>query len=586
MRKSIANLLSVLLVTSASFSQEISDQLPTPTVRVSTRLVVVDVIVTDKDGKPVTNLKPSDFTIEESGKKQKITVFSLQAGSKPVANGGDGIYSNRPQHSGPTTLLLIDALNTPVRNQMYARHLMLRWAATQLQPGQRMAVYGLTNNLIRLQDFTSEPEMLRAAIEKFTPQSLPVTGQSNPPAPIVSSALAAQRGGRGEQAAARQLASLQRFSQEETGYNLQIRIGNTLAALKALANSVAGYPGRKNLVWISASFPFSPMPDDTDPVTLFERSSDPTAPPPRANEMGGAAISSQIANSFNNDIRRTTTLLSDSQISVYPVDARGLFGSQLTDASASGLNSAGLLMMGQEYGAAVTSSNAALLASQNTMKDFARETGGKVFINRNDIDNAIGIAVADGGTYYEIGYYADKKKFDGNFRKLKVTVAQPALNVRHRSGYFAYDTTKTSSKERETVLANAIASDAQASLILFDAQVITPAPAGQATVPVKFLVPANSFNAEDAGNGKRHIHLDFYAVAFSPEGKSVSNVGKTVDATLEADQFAQLQQQGLLLPMEVSLAPGDYRLRLAVRDNTTGYVGTVNVPLTLAKPSS
>src|SRR5882724_2031278 len=105
-----------------------------------------------------------------------------------------------------------------------------------------------------------------------------------------------------------------------------------------------------------------------------------------------------------------------------------------------------------------------------------------------------------------------------------------------------------------------------------------PAPASKAMVPVKFLVPASSFTAEDAGDGKRHIRLDFYAVAFLPDGKSVSNVGKTVDATLEADQFEQLRQQGLLLPMEVSLTPGNYSLRLAVRDNRTGYVGTVNVP--------
>ncbi len=66
----------------------------------------------------------------------------------------------------------------------------------------------------------------------------------------------------------------------------------------------------------------------------------------------------------------------------------------------------------------------------------------------------------------------------------------------------------------------------------------------------------------------------------------MSKVGKTVDATLEADQFAQVEQQGLLMPMEVELSPGEYSLRLAVRDNRTGYVGTVTVPLTLAKPGS
>ena len=591
MRKFIAIPLSVLLLASVPFSQEISDQLPTPTVRVNTRLVMVDVIVTDKDGRPITNLKPTDFSLEESGKKQKIAIFSLQKpDSGPLSNSVSDIYSNRPQHTGATTILLIDALNTPVQNQMYARHLMLRWAATQLKPGQRIAVYGLTNNLIRMQDFTSDPAELRAAIEKFVPQSLAANDTSNAPAATVSSALVTASSARTDaanmQVSARSLAAVRRFGQEETGYQLQMRMGNTLAALKALANSVAGYPGRKNLVWVSASFPFSPVPEDTSPVTLFDRADDPTAPPPRANEMGSAAIGSQISNSFNNDIRRTTTQLSDAQISVYPVDARGLFGSALTDASSSGLNSAGLLMLSKDFGNAVSGSNLAIVASQNTMKDFARETGGKVFINRNDIDNAIGIAAADGGTYYEVGYYPDRKKFDGSFRKLKISVAQPGLNVRHRSGYFAFDTTKASPKERESVLNSAIASDAPASMVLFDAQVVPPAPASKATVPVRFLVPTTSFTAEETGEGKRHINLDFFAVAFGADGRTVANVGKTVDATLEPGQFAQVEEQGLLMPMDVSLAPGEYTLRLAVRDNRTGYLGTVNVPLTLAKPSS
>ena len=613
MRKFIASLLVFLLLAALPLSsQEISDQIPTPAIRVTTRLVMVDVVVTDRNGAPATNLKPADFTVEENGKKQKIRVFSLQQPAAAIVakQARADVFTNRPQHTGPLTVLLIDALNTPVQNQMYSRQLLLRYVASQLRPDQPMAVYGLARNLVQLQDFTSDPQLLRAAIEKFAPQTVTIpSGAVNPRTSAALATSSVRQGGPGaegrdsggggsprpgikgqvdigNQVASDVIGALERFQQEQIAADLQVRIGATVEALRALANSLAGQPGRKNLVWVSASFPFSPLPEDIVPVSQFNRAADPTAPPPLPNETGGAAVASQIHNSFNDDIRRTTTLISDAQIAIYPVDARGLFGSLVTDASSSGLNAAGLLMIGHEFGTNVAGSNAALVASQNTMKDFASNTGGKVFINRNDIDRAVGLAAADGGTYYEIGYSPDKKKFDGGFRKIKVSIAQPGIQVRNRSGYFAFDTTKSSDKERDAALTNALASDAPASLVLFDAQVIPPAPASQAKVPVKFLVPANSFNAEDAGNGKRHIHLDFYAVAFSPEGRSVSNVGKTVDATLEADQFAQLQQQGLLLPMEVSLAPGNYRLRLAVRDNTTGYVGTVNVPLSLAKPSS
>jgi VWFA-related protein len=607
MRQCTAYLLVFLLVAAIPLSaQEVSSQIPTPAIRVTTRLVMVDVVVTDKEGKPVTNLKPGDFTIEENGKKQKLTVFALQqaAAGTPATTTRPNVYSNRPEYRGPLTVLLIDALNTPVQNQMYARQLLLRYVASQLRPDQRMAVYALAKNLIRLQDFTGDPELLRAAIEKFIPQT--VAGVPSPGNPRTAAALATsnirsrgsgfEEGGTpatsikgkvdiGNQVASDVIGALDRFQQEQIASALQVRIGTTVTALRALANTLAGHPGRKNLVWVSASFPFSPLPEDIVPVSQFNRAADPTAPPPLPNETGGAAVASQIHNSFNDEIRRTTTLISDAQISVYPVDARGLFGSLLTDASSSGLNAAGLLMMGHEFGTSVASSNAALVASQNTMKDFAMNTGGKVFINRNDIDRAVGLASSDGSSYYEIGYSPEKKKFDGGFRKIKVSVSQPGVNVRHRTGYFAFDTTKTSSKERDAALASAISNDAPATLVLFDAQVIPPDASNKASVPIRFLVPASSFTWEDAGSGKRHINLDFYAVAFSPDGKSIANIGKTVDATLESDQFSQLEQQGLLMPLEMSLGPGDYRLKLAVRDNRTGYVGTVHVPLTLAKPT-
>src|SRR5712692_6707891 len=149
-------------------------EVPAPTIRVSTHLVLVDVVVTDKQGKPITGLHPEDFEVEENGKAQKISTFvpagENLAGAQPLP---PGIYSNRPQYrspGGPTTVMLLDAVNTPFSDQGYARRQMLSFVQQEYKPGQRMAVFTLTGSLNVLQDFTSDPQILYAALQRFQPQ--------------------------------------------------------------------------------------------------------------------------------------------------------------------------------------------------------------------------------------------------------------------------------------------------------------------------------------------------------------------------------------------------------------------------------
>jgi len=107
---------------------------PAPTIRVTTRMVLIDVVVTDKQGKPIPGLRAEDFTLEEKGKAQKIASFTVA--SEPAAAPEvlpPGIYTNRAQyrsHGGPITVLLLDALNTAFKDQAYARQQMLRTSPT------------------------------------------------------------------------------------------------------------------------------------------------------------------------------------------------------------------------------------------------------------------------------------------------------------------------------------------------------------------------------------------------------------------------------------------------------------------------
>ncbi len=154
----------------AGVSQDAS--LPAPTLRVSTHLVLLDVVVTDKTGKPMTGLSSDDFTVKESGKPQKISFFTAPTQTvAPLAPAlPPGVYSNAPAYrtaGGPPTVIVLDAANTQYRDQAFARLQMLKFVSNQYKPGQRIAIFTLTNKLSLVQDFTDNPEVLRAALEKM-----------------------------------------------------------------------------------------------------------------------------------------------------------------------------------------------------------------------------------------------------------------------------------------------------------------------------------------------------------------------------------------------------------------------------------
>src|ERR1039458_5262482 len=146
-------------------AQQAPADVPSITIRANTRLVIVDVVVTNKKGQPITGLKAEDFTLEENGKRQKVSVFvppELANGPKtePVPT---GILSNHPEHVGPSgvpTVLLLDAANSPFKDQAYARLQMLKYVVEQGRSGHPMAVLTLTDQVRVLQQFTSDPQVL------------------------------------------------------------------------------------------------------------------------------------------------------------------------------------------------------------------------------------------------------------------------------------------------------------------------------------------------------------------------------------------------------------------------------------------
>lgn len=534
-----------------------------------TRLVVVDVVATDRNG-VVTDLKGEDFTVLEDGKEQKVRVFNFQqprplpAGSVPVAlpKLPENVYSNAARYSASSALnvLLLDALNTNLPHQAYVRDQMIRYLE-KMPEGQPVAVYALSTKLTLLQDFTDDPAVLKKVAKELKTKTSPL--QDNPsggadmellPPGFADSGLVP----------AQMMSAMESFEQERVAFQTDLRVTYTLNALNSIARSLSGYPGRKNLIWISEAFPLSIDPN---------------------MELSGDTFAG--TRNYGRQIAEAADSLIDAQIAMYPIDARGLVGSALFDASNPGRD-----RFGRSYSrpgrlqTAMSNESAQLQNVHATMQEVADRTGGRAFYNTNGIDQAIRKSIEDGSTYYTLAYYPENKNWNGKFRKIQVKVDRPGVKVRHRMGYYAVDPAayaEKSEKQRAAAFELALSPDSPISRALpFNALVIPPVEKAPNTVLVNFGVDPHAVSFEKSADGLEHAAVECTVQAFSAKGKFVHGELTTVKAALKPETFSKVMRENFPCQQAINLEPGNYYLRLGVRDERTGLIGTTNARVTVA----
>ncbi len=505
--------------------------------------------------------------VEEDGHTQRIGAFSFErpgTEAQPAATEAlpPNVYSNRPaaRTNGPITILLLDTLNTAREDQIYARQQALKFIAKEGSGERLTAILVLGRDLQVLQDFTTDRRLLRAAVQNYVAGRAPLTTGEAPPLPSPPA------GGLARAAFERMLETLERMETDLQIADFERRAAITLAALRSIARATSGLPGRKNLVWVSGGFPLAIFP---------------------GQDSSSEGLSSRFHFDFGPGLRRTALLLSDAHISIYPVDARGLVGPGIADVTRTGTETRGRLARGGEVIDDLSRQNSELLSPRATMRQMADDTGGRALINRNDIAAAVAEASADGASYYSLGYYPDNKRWDGKFRVIKVRVNRPGLQVRHRRGYYATDAAEwhKQARRKDDELKTALGGDPlPATLITFRARVPQPEPATTATVNIDFRVDSQTVAFDARENGRHFASFDFHAAVFSEKGKLLSSEGRTLDVLLKPDTYAQIRRTGVPFQMRVALASGGYRLRLGVRDNRTGAVGTLDVPVEVKRP--
>ncbi|SFS10641.1 VWFA-related domain-containing protein [Granulicella pectinivorans] len=562
------------------------------------RIVVVDVVATDSKGNPVKGLTAADFQLLEDKVPQTIRHFdehATVAGDAPAISTpkmAPNTFTNvvmAPQGSA-LNVILVDALNTPREAQPMLRS-QLGEVVDKLPPNTRVAVFALSDRVVMLQSFTSDPAVLKAVL----------TQRKRMPA---SASLQAQGGGAGLVGSDQIVGAfdpgtpIAMFERSITNIVGDQQIGMTLDALQEIGQYLAALPGRKNLIWLSGSFPVDFIPD--------------------INSAGGLGTFSSMR-FYAEEMRKVSSELARSQVAVYPIDANGV---QIDPAYTSALpgRPAGAVENDPGYNSRMSSAFSTHLEKvHGEMRQMGEQTGGHAFYGSNNLARFVNQAIERGANYYTLTYVPTNTNWNGGPRSIQVEMVHgKKINLEYRTGYLATDKTVTANNQQTTPESQRTAfSTVAASMkrgaptpteILFKIRVT---PSGVIDPPAKAEVPVGAgplaavsrkqqrrykvdyaVNPEDlhwrVDNGVRDATVEFMMVGYDRDGSVLNSASRTLSLKLTEANYAAAVKGGLQLAQEIAMpAKGDYYLRIGVMDKETNHVGSVEVSTaTLVMPRS
>jgi VWFA-related protein len=558
MRTSLSSTLcsAGLFISLCSAAAQETSQTP---MRVTTRLVEVNVIVHDRHGHPITGLKKEDFVLLDNKVSQEIQVFSAETNlptTQPSSPAPPDTYSNQIRENAAVpasvTLILLDALNSESADQALTRKQVSRFL-DRLRPQDRVALYWLGNKLYVLNDFTSDVASLQAALGLSKAETNRDLRESdvaylNPANPNPSVPQGVPTGQTSSREAFRSA-----FEQRVANESIRNRVRLTTAALIAIAHHLGSLAGRKNLVWVSGSFPFSLGQEKFDLNW--------------ANDTGGGSFSGEIA--------RAADALTDAGVAVYPVDARGLMGNGLTAAGDySEAPPAEFSGEGNEHlPARVAPGNL------ETMKTLAERTGGKAFYGSNGLEEAIRRAIDDSRVTYILGFYPAGASWNGSFHALKVKVKTPGAEVRSRTGYFAFpDSANTPPKSVQALISETAISQLNATAISLRVHLQPAGSNGEQTLNVDLHLNLHDIHMEQK-NGFWTSTLQTAFLQLNQRGEIIESLDETLEVTLPPLAYEQALKDGLRNTRHLRILPSAAQLAIVLRDPSSGNLGSLSIPL-------
>jgi len=495
------------------------DQPHTATLTVNARLVVLDVVVRDKNGKPVTDLTKDDFRVFEDGVPQPVRSFEPPSAhalppSAAASTAIDTVFDPaQPANFGQSavTVLVLDQLNTHFADSSFARRSLRDYLLKQpellKQPTSLLTIY--EHNFAQLQGFTRDRSVLLKALDAAPVHNAWMLETSN-----------------------------------STDYGPIERLDQSLHNLEQIAQSYARIPGRKNLIWVGGGFP----------------SVDPTS------------FDSHDLQIVQDTVQHITDVLLSTRVTLYAIDPTSSAAGVVEITNADMADAASLVGEGLGVNASTFDANA-------DFDHLSMITGGRVVRGRNDVGQQIALAIDDGANFYTIGYSPTSTSTSAaKFRKIRVDCLRPGLTMVTRAGYFAepvqqQKTAETASYDLSTA--------AESKLQLNGLRVTVSAENSVALPPSSFVVhvssPGLDWTRQEDGSSIASVYV--LGVSLNAKGKIVDHIDHPMTATAKPGTNLQDESRTadflITLPISVKAA----RLRFVVRDSATGRMGSVDLPV-------
>ncbi len=500
-------------------------------IQVTTELVLVNVVARDKKGNLVRDLKKSDFTLFEDGKKQEISTFDFENVDELATAGAAETTVAGVTGTGA---LLRSGKKAPPSLDARDRRLMLlffdfsamdpeqidrsvdaakKFVSAKMEPADLLALVSLATNMRVDLDFTDDKAKIVAALTAYNSGQ----GQGFDNGSTGSSEGAAETSGA--------------FSADDTDFNT-FNADRKLLALQSLMQALGKLPQKKSLIYFS-------------------------------NGITQSGADNQSA------LRATTAAAVKANVSIYSLDIRGLQafppGGEAQSASLHGQSA--------YSGASILNDLNGNAASQDTLATLSSDTGGKAFFDSNDFGPVFSQVQKDSSVYYVLGFTSNNPLKDGRFRRLKVQVNRADMKLDFRSGYYAgRDFEHLNRADREQQLEDELAAQLpRVDVPLYAGAAFFRQDDSHYYLAVSLVVPGSQipFVTEKE---KDSATIDIVGEVREGGKFPVGHLRDTVKLAVESTQ--QVRRKNVQYNTGFVLAPGSYHLKFVIRENQTGRIGS------------
>jgi len=526
----------VMLATTVSSIHGQQQTQTAPVFRSTVNLVLVDVVVRDRKGAAVPGLKSDDFQVLEDGRPQQVRTFAFEEitrTARPIAQATALSAAATPASAAapaaPVPLtsedaaghrlltLLFDTSSMQPEDVQKAADAAIKWVDQDMSPADLVAVAAIGSSLQILSDFSGDKERVHAALQAFS------AADGTAFAAVDASTAATDETAAGQTSDS---TAADVSAQELDTFNNDVR----LRALKTLAEALSPIQQKKAILYFSAGM-----------------------------QRNGTDNQVELRAAVNAAVR--------ANVAIYPVDARGLQavvpGGSARQGSRGGL--------GAFTGSAVANQFSTLAAQQETLTTLASDTGGKAFLDSNDFGEAFGQVTKDISSYYILGYASTNGDRDGRYRRITVRLrGRSDLKIEAREGYYAdRDFAHTAKGDRETQLQEQLSMQIPATDIpMFVTAGWFRLASDRYYVPISVAVPGS---AVPPSGGQDKLTLDVAGLIRDERNVPVGRIRDTMTVPPAAGGLAARQ---VLYQTGVALPPGRFSLKIVVRENSTGQMGS------------